>query len=686
METKDILKKVDMLNIDSRLSLIVGSYFCAKVKLGDITEETIDNEIQKFKEKVKHFEFVKSSNFNIAYEKAGGILTLSEDAINKTNIEDMVPLIFMKIEEGLNLETSKYADGKSLLHIKSFQKAIQLVQELNLPYNNNYNHIYNILTHTFGNDGKALDEEISKDRGVESMCNDTDEQFNKMIAQGQINSKVISEIINFYRYKVLIEKENGIDVTSEKYKKSLERVLKHVYNLSHSNYANMEGCRRSFEKLAEMVQSPIEVINENYGISINEYNNSQYNNFKLLAGIEERITNEPEELTPEYIKSRVSELIDQKPEYDRRLSCLLPEFFLRSATVFGWNTDDFEQRINTIDSTVEKIQFKELDNYSAGDTAIDEIKINSKFYLNNNGRINTSKNSLLELARTFFHEAGHNTDKSVREGIVVKEKLAKAHINNIFYEWSNTVFERAIMGDMYEDKSAIFLNQNAGYERIANIGSIISAALGMSEIEFAKLKDAGLEQTIKFFDENFSYYPGLYEKLKTTFMTSSVIGEGKEARKNLQQMYRNVYDLCLEVLDARIENDMQTGNIEELNEYQTRQQYLLKKMNLNYQVATKKYGLKREAKKVVHQTKYITDKISKKDMREIGASIIAQSDFGFKNEELIENLKYSDRKPKLSLLLKKQFGRVPLLEAGREEIKYTEREDSKTIESTEIEK
>ena len=55
-----------------------------------------------------------------------------------------------------------------------------------------------------------------------------------------------------------------------------------------------------------------------------------------------------------------------------------------------------------------------------------------------------------------------------------EEKLAKAHINNIFYEWSNTVFERAIMGDMYEDKSAMFLKQNAGYERIVNIGSIIS--------------------------------------------------------------------------------------------------------------------------------------------------------------------------------------------------------------------
>jgi len=39
METKDILKKVDKLNIDSRFSLIVASYFCARVELGEITEE-----------------------------------------------------------------------------------------------------------------------------------------------------------------------------------------------------------------------------------------------------------------------------------------------------------------------------------------------------------------------------------------------------------------------------------------------------------------------------------------------------------------------------------------------------------------------------------------------------------------------------------------------------------------------
>lgn len=668
METKDILKKVDMLNIDSRFSLIVASYFCAKVKVGEITEETIDEELAKYKQKVKHFEFIKSSKFKATYEEAGGIITLNKDFPNGNNAEEIVPLAFMKIEEALNIQHDNRGEldhsKNALLHIKSFQKAMQLVRELNLPCNSNYNDIYQILIETFGKDGKTLDEEMSKDRGLEIMCSDADEMFNKVVARGVREPKAFAEIMNLYRYRVLTDEEKGIDVTSERYQDSLKKVEGHIQNLHDNNYANIDECRGNIRKLEQVTGLSEKMTDRRTNSEVAEKNEGRSNE-RLHSNIIARITSEPEKLTEKYIQERVSRLIQAKPGYDKRLSYLIPEFFLRSATIYGWGKDDFEQRINSLDSSVQQIGFEKLGIYTGGDTALDKIRINSRFYLNSKGKINND--SLLDLARTFFHEVGHQTDKSTREGIAMQERLSEAHANNIFYEWSNTVFERAIMGNMYEDENAMLLNRKTGYEAMANAGSMISAALGMNEIEFARLKDAGLEQTMEFFDNKFSYYPGLYEQLKSTFTIPTLRTEGREGRKTIQQMYKNVYDLCLDVLDARIESDTQEGNIGDLSEYQEQQRYFLKKMNLNYQMASKKHGLRREAGKVIHKTKYATDKIDKRAMRKIGAKARSESDFGFENNVLLEKLKASERKPTLREWLNRKFGKVELLEAGREE-------------------
>lgn len=661
METKDVLRKVDSLNIDSRFSLIVGSYFCAKVKLGEITEETIDTEINRFQQKIKHFEFIKSSKFKAAYEPIIGAITLNADFLNQDNLEEMLLLTFIKIEEALNLpqqeeKTYVWRQGDALLHIKSFQESMALLKELRLPYNDNYDALYNIINVTLNREGNALDEEIKKDRATEITCYDIDELFNKVISRGEWNSNIISEIINLYRYRIIIDKENGIDVTSEKYQNDLQKAIENMQRLYKNNYANENQCQQNIEQLVEMINLPKE---KEVARQKNETNINRNN--ELYETIVSRFTKEPDELTTEYIQDRVNKLLERKPNYDRRLACLLPHFFVRSANIYGWNKDDFEQRINSMDSIIEKVGFIPMNIYIGGDTAINEIRINSTKYLDSKGRVKNDKSSLLSLMRSFFHEAGHNTDVSSREGMLLQERLSSAMVDNIFYEWTNTVFERTIMGQLYEDESAMTLNQHGGYESMANAGSMISAALGMNEIELARLKDAGLEQTIKYFDEHFSYYPGLYEKIKTTFSIPDLKSEGRKAKIMHQQMYKEVYSLCLDVLDARIENEMQAGHIEDLEEYQELQKYFLRKINLNYQIASKKYGLRKDARKIVKKTEYTTDKISDKDIKRIGGKICSESEFGFQNEDIIEELKYRERKPTLRESLKMRFGKQTLL-------------------------
>lgn len=93
------------------------------------------------------------------------------------------------------------------------------------------------------------------------------------------------------------------------------------------------------------------------------------------------------------------------------------------------------------------------------------------------------------IAKTLFHELGHNTDENSREGIKTKEKLQNFALKGCrFYEWTNTVFERLAFGEKFYKKNDAMQLSQGGYEALAPLGSMLSCALGVSEIEFAKIK------------------------------------------------------------------------------------------------------------------------------------------------------------------------------------------------------
>lgn len=669
METKDILKRVDSLKIDSRVSLAIASYFCAKLRKGRITEETIDKEILNFKDAVKRFEFIKSSNFKALYEKNGGILTLNKEYIEKSNSNELVPLTFMKVEEAVRTSADESSENKDVLvHIKSFLESIKLTKELNLPINSDFKEIYNILKNTFGSNGKYLDDEIKEDRSLELICKDADEMFNNLIAGGDKGQKTIYEIINLYRYKVLTDVSRMIDVTEFNYKKDVQTVINSINALASNGYVNLDDVQPIIKSIEDETEKKEEIKIDN--------NEKGIENTRLQDEILKRSKQEPEKLTQQYIESRVKELIKEKPEYDRRICSILPEFFIRSSIIYNWNKDDFEERINNFDTSIQKISFEEMEDiYIAGNTAMGEIKLNSNMFLNSRGNLDNS--NMESLVRTFFHESGHITDDTVREGNALKERLGRVFTNNLFYEWSNTVFERAIMGDIYKDDTALTLSEKSGYETFSNVGSMISAALGLEEIEIAKLKDAGLEETKKFFDEKFSYYPNLFEDIRKNFYVPSLKIEGSKARAMYQHMYKNIYNLSVDILEKRVKSEVQNGEFNNFEEYEQKQGYLLKKINTNYKIACKKFGKRREAKNTINKIDNIKELNDKKILKNIGQKIKQNSNYEFENEELLLKLKNNQRKPTLRETLRNKFDKVPLLEAPKQaqQVKNTSEKD-----------
>lgn len=245
---------------------------------------------------------------------------------------------------------------------------------------------------------------------------------------------------------------------------------------------------------------------------------------------------------------------------------------------------------------------------------------------------------------TLFHELGHNTDENSREGIESKKRLQDASLGGgRFYEWTNTIFERLANGkDFYKKDNAMELSE-AGYEALAPLGSMLACALGMSEIEFAKIKDKGKDFEEKLLDKMFPptdntdtpQGPEILKKVKKIFDSYELDSYHSLSKKRMNQNLLNeMYSECLGIMKKRIEIELQNGNIENQEEYKKYQMFFLKKMNFNFKSASKSNGFILSRNPLVNDIGFCTDRISRTDLKRISAQQVAMADFGFDNNTL----------------------------------------------------
>lgn len=248
------------------------------------------------------------------------------------------------------------------------------------------------------------------------------------------------------------------------------------------------------------------------------------------------------------------------------------------------------------------------------------------------------------VSKTLFHELGHNTDKNFREGITTKEQLQNAALNQgRFYEWTNTVFERLISGNKFYKKDDAMTLSESGYEAIATLGSMFASALGISEAEFAKLKDKGKGYekeflTILLADAEGNINPEIMirieniKKMFDTFILDAFMSPSKKMAN--QKILNNFYAECLELLDLRIKSDIDNGKVSNEQQYRTQQMFWLKKINSNYKYGTKHEGSRLLRKPIVHDIGYCTDNISRNEEKVISEELMSIVDFGFDNSTL----------------------------------------------------
>lgn len=248
------------------------------------------------------------------------------------------------------------------------------------------------------------------------------------------------------------------------------------------------------------------------------------------------------------------------------------------------------------------------------------------------------------VAETLVHELGHNTDENHREGVKSKEHLQKVTLSGgSFYEWTNTIFQRLVCGNKFYKKDDAMQLSRSGYEALSPLGSMLSCALGVSEIEFARIKDKGKAYEEQLLEEMFPSIDSpdtphgveVLRRVKEIFDEYELDTEFSLGKKRTNQNLLNeMYAECLQIMQRRIESELQRGNIQDSEAYKKYQMFFLKKMNFNYRIASKSDGFRFSKTPIVHDIGFCTDNLSKKDLGNIADEQVAMVDFGFDNSTL----------------------------------------------------
>lgn len=240
------------------------------------------------------------------------------------------------------------------------------------------------------------------------------------------------------------------------------------------------------------------------------------------------------------------------------------------------------------------------------------------------------------VAKTLFHELGHIIDENQREGVKTKERLQKPLIGQ-FYEWTNTIFERLANGDSFYKKKDAMQVSDSGYRALAPLGSMVSCALGIPEVEFAQIKDKGKDYENKLLESLFPKEEknDVLNRVKDIFNVYNLNTDFSwNKKKNNQNLINELYSECLKIMKKRIENELQSGDIENLEEYRKHQMFYLKKMNFNFKVASKSEGFIFLRGPITHDIGFCNDQISRDDLMQIADEHIAMTEFGFDNSTL----------------------------------------------------
>ncbi len=211
-----------------------------------------------------------------------------------------------------------------------------------------------------------------------------------------------------------------------------------------------------------------------------------------------------DKMSKEEIIKYVDELIKVNKRYDKRLAPLLYDFFLRANEKFEWSREEFLEKYQNYRNNVKIIKIRKIkDNYIGIFKILDKAIYIEKAMLKDMLK-KPEKDSINYFVYNFFHECSHATDLTRGNEGIIRDGFYEI-MHNFFWrdkkdtmlnEYANVLYTSLISGDepMYYDRLSIYTRNNGSYGVLNLPGSIMCSAIGITEIELAKLKDKGREK------------------------------------------------------------------------------------------------------------------------------------------------------------------------------------------------
>ncbi len=427
------------------------------------------------------------------------------------------------------------------------------------------------------------------------------------------------EFLNIGKQRILVDVENKTIIIDERIKYNLEDYTLNEYILS--SYKEQD-----------------KILSTSTYLGLESYNN---NNLKEEIRYTFKTYNR--KLIEEKVVFEIITLIQQK-NYDKRFIPFIKEYFFRSAEIYNWNRDELEKKINNFKNNVNAIEIKKLKKKCAEYNPQDK-----KIYVNKN--LHTYANDVI--IKNIFREQGYATNYTKIENKVyenglysnAEENEKEKSLNEYVEEVSaNYLTGRVPYSNELYTTCRVSQNERKDYNnKNAYLASMMAAAFGINEFEFAKLKDKGRARFNEYFRARFEYMDT--EKYINEFF--EIVCNLQNApdtmfsTKDITEQYAKMYNLSMEILNERFKYEQTRIKKEQKRAFNTKFNYAKYKIVNTLKQAKRNQCLDPKVmNEIIKDNQYIrkysrVSKIARYKFRKVAKQIYSNSDTLFDNRELI---------------------------------------------------
>lgn len=445
------------------------------------------------------------------------------------------------------------------------------------------------------------------------------------------------EFLNIGRQRILVDVENKTIIIDERIKYNQEDYTLEEYILA--SYKEQD-----------------KILNTSTFLGLENYNNAT-----LKEEIRYTFKTYNRKLVEEKVVFEIITLIQQK-NYDKRFIPFIKEYFFRSAEIYNWNRDELEKKINNFKNNVDGIELRKLKK-----KCVEYNPQDKKIYVNKN--LLTYSNDVI--IKNMFREQGYATNYTKIEN--------KVYENGLYSNAEGNENEK-LLNEYVEEVSANYLTGRVPYSnelyttcrvsqserkdynnKIAYLASMLAAAFGISEFEFAKLKDKGRARFNEYFRARFEYMD-TERYIDKFFEIVSNLQNAPDtifSTKDITKHYAEMYNLSIEILNERLEHEQANMKDEKKRAFNTRANYARYKIVNTLKQAKRNQCLDSKVmNEVIIYDKYIkkylrVPKIARYKFRKVAKQVYSNSDTLFDNTELIMTITNELKFP----ILGKLFGR-----------------------------